>query len=75
MPKGIISQTQEAKKHAHKFDATIGIAKEKGKPMYLNSIYELFNHLTPEQIFPYASPYGDKREWSFKAAQPPYVKS
>ena len=58
MPKGIISQTQEAKKHAHKFDATIGIAKEKGKPMYLNSIYELFNHLTPEQIFPYASPYG-----------------
>ena len=58
MPKGIISQTQEAKKHAHKFDATIGIAKEKGKPMYLNSIYKLFNHLTPEQIFPYASPYG-----------------
>jgi aspartate/methionine/tyrosine aminotransferase len=58
MPKGIISQSQEAKKHANKYDATIGIAKEHGKPMYLNSIYKLFNQLTPEQIFPYASPYG-----------------
>jgi aspartate/methionine/tyrosine aminotransferase len=58
MPKGIISQSQEAKKQAHKFNATIGIAKEKGHPMYLKSIFKLFNHLTPEQIFPYAPPYG-----------------
>lgn len=58
MPKGIISQTQEAKKHAKKYDATIGIAKEHGQPMYLESINKYFNDLEPKEIFPYASPFG-----------------
>ncbi|MCK4798645.1 MAG: aminotransferase class I/II-fold pyridoxal phosphate-dependent enzyme [Spirochaetes bacterium] len=58
MPKGIISQSQEAKKHAFKYNATIGIAKENGQPMYLPSLYKFFNNLTTSQIFPYASPYG-----------------
>jgi len=58
MPKGIISQSAEAKSKASKYNATIGIAKEHGEPMYLKSLYSFFNNLTPEQIFPYASPYG-----------------
>lgn len=56
--KGIISQTSEAARLAKKYNATIGIAKEKGEPMYLNSLKKFFNNLTPSQIFPYASPYG-----------------
>ncbi len=58
MPKGIIVQSQEAKKNAFKYDATIGIAKEKGEPMYLASLKSYFNNLSPSQIFPYASPHG-----------------
>ncbi len=58
MPKGIISQSAEAKEHAHKYDATIGIAKEHGEPMYLDSLMKFFNNLNPKEIFPYASPFG-----------------
>ena len=56
--KGIISQSSEAAKLAKKYNATIGIAKEKGEPMYLNALIKFFNNLSPSQIFPYASPYG-----------------
>lgn len=58
MPKGIISQSAEAKLHAYECNATIGIAKEDGGPMYLPSIKKFFNNLTPSEIFPYATPYG-----------------
>lgn len=58
MPRGIISQSGEAKKLAKKYNATIGIAKEHGEPMYLKSLYNFFNNLSPSQVFPYASPYG-----------------
>ncbi len=58
MPMGIIIQSQEAKKLATKYNATIGEAKENGKPMYLKSIFKFFNQLTPDQIFPYAPPAG-----------------
>ncbi len=58
MPKGIISQSTEAKLHAYECNATIGIAKENGGPMYLPSIKKFFNNLTPSEIFPYATPYG-----------------
>ena len=58
MPKGIISQSAEAKLHAYESDATIGIAKEDGGPMYLPSINKFFNGLTPSEIFPYATPFG-----------------
>ena len=37
-PKGIISQTAEAKQKASRFNATIGIATEDGGPMALPSI-------------------------------------
>ena len=34
-PKGILAQSAEAKDKAKRYDATIGIAREKGKPMFL----------------------------------------
>ena len=37
-PKGIITQTAEAKQKAHRFNATIGIATEDGGPMILPPI-------------------------------------
>jgi aspartate/methionine/tyrosine aminotransferase len=58
MPKSIISQSAEAKLHAYECNATIGIAKEDGGPMYLSAIKKFFNHLTPSEIFPYATPFG-----------------
>jgi aspartate/methionine/tyrosine aminotransferase len=58
MPKGIISQSAEAKLHAYECNATIGIAKEDGGPMYLSAIRKFFNNLSPDEIFPYATPYG-----------------
>jgi aspartate/methionine/tyrosine aminotransferase len=58
MPKGIITQSAEAKSQAYECNATIGIATEKGNPMYLPSIQKFFNGLTPSEIYPYATPYG-----------------
>lgn len=58
MPKGIISQSAEAKLHAYECNATIGIAKENGEPMYLSAVNKFFNYLTPSEIFPYATPFG-----------------
>ena len=37
-PKGILTQTGEARQKAKRFNATIGIAKEKGEPMFLPAV-------------------------------------
>ena len=58
MPKGIISQGAEAKAKAHKYNATIGIAKEGQGPMFLESARKYFNCLEPSQLFEYAPPTG-----------------
>ena len=58
MPKGIIVQSNEAKEHANKFNATIGIATEKNEPMHFTSIMKYFNYLNPDEIFNYAPPAG-----------------
>ena len=52
-PKGIISQSAEAKARAHRFNATIGIATEKRVPMHLPSVGKRFP-LEPGEIYPYA---------------------
>ncbi len=57
-PKGILSQSAEAKVKAHKFNATIGIATENDKPMYLPCLQKHFPNFDPSQIFPYAPPAG-----------------
>lgn len=54
MPKGILSQSAEAKVKAKKFNATIGISTDHGKPMYLNSMFEKFNGIEPSNLFTYA---------------------
>ncbi len=58
MPRGILSQTAEAKFKKVKHNATIGIATENGKPMYLECVYRHFNDLTISEVFPYAPSTG-----------------
>ncbi|MFA6507904.1 MAG: aminotransferase class I/II-fold pyridoxal phosphate-dependent enzyme [Treponemataceae bacterium] len=57
-PKGIIAQSAEAKKLAHRIDATIGIATEKGEPLYLKAIRDALGGLAPKEAFPYAPTAG-----------------
>lgn len=57
-PKGILTQSAEAKEKAHKFNATIGIATENGGPMYLPCIHEKLSAFDPKDIYPYAPPAG-----------------
>jgi aspartate/methionine/tyrosine aminotransferase len=57
-PKGILSQSAEAKERAHRFNATIGIATEGGRPMYLESIQSHLSGIEPKDAYPYAPPAG-----------------
>lgn len=57
-PKGILAQSAEAKDKAKRYDATIGIAREKGKTMFLPSVMEYFNELTPAETLTYAPATG-----------------
>ena len=57
-PKGILSQTAEAKEKAHRFNATIGIATEGDGPMYLPSMHRELGTLDPAEVYPYAPPAG-----------------
>jgi aspartate/methionine/tyrosine aminotransferase len=68
-PKGILSQSAEAKQKAKKFNATIGIATEKGGPMYLPSMQAHLRDVAPGDAYNYAPPAGrpDLRErWKEK---------
>jgi aspartate/methionine/tyrosine aminotransferase len=53
-PKGILSQSAEAKEKAHRFNATIGIATEDGGPMYLESVQRHLTDIDPKDVYPYA---------------------
>ena len=57
-PKGILAQSAEAKEKAKRYDATIGIARENGKPMFLPSVMQYFNDLTPAEALTYAPATG-----------------
>ena len=57
-PKGILTQSAEAKEKAHKFNATIGIATENGGPMFLQCIQDKLSAFDPKDIYPYAPPAG-----------------
>lgn len=57
-PKGIITQTAEAKQKAHRFNATIGIATEDGGPMILPSIERQLGDVSPADAVTYAPPAG-----------------
>lgn len=57
-PKGILTQSAEAKEKAHKFNATIGMAREKGETMYLPAIMEQIGKISPDESLTYAPSYG-----------------
>ncbi len=57
-PKGILTQSAEAKEKATKYNATIGIATENGGPMYLQCVQDKLSEFDPKDIFPYAPPAG-----------------
>ncbi|APG26759.1 hypothetical protein A7E78_02125 [Syntrophotalea acetylenivorans] len=57
-PKGILSQSAEAKAKANRFNATIGIATENGAPMHLDCMHEKLKAYDPADIYPYAPPAG-----------------
>ena len=63
-PKGIPAQSAEASAKAKRHDATIGIVRENGKPMFLPSIMKYFNDLTPGETLTYAPcrPSGPAKE-------------
>ncbi len=59
-PKGIISQSAEAKQKATRYNATIGIATEKNDALYIPSVYSGFGDtLSVNEIFPYAPTAGE----------------
>jgi len=57
-PKGILTQSAEAKEKAFKYNATIGMAMEQGGLMYLPSVMELLPNFKPEEALAYAPSYG-----------------
>jgi aspartate/methionine/tyrosine aminotransferase len=57
-PKGILTQSAEAKEKAHRFNATIGIATEGSGPMYLQCIQDKLSGFDPKDIYTYAPPAG-----------------
>lgn len=65
-PKGILTQTAEAKEKANRHDATIGIAKEGSEAMYLECFMQSIKNLGVDDIFPYAPTTGKselRRAW------------
>ncbi len=57
-PKGILSQSAEAKQKADKINATIGIAKEKNSVLSLSSITQYIQNIEPDNYLPYAPSFG-----------------
>jgi aspartate/methionine/tyrosine aminotransferase len=57
-PKGILTQTAEANQKAHRFNATIGEAREAKKSMGLDAILCHFSDLTADAVLPYAPSAG-----------------
>jgi aspartate/methionine/tyrosine aminotransferase len=57
-PKGILTQTAEAKQKATRYDATIGEARESRHAMGLSAITRHFPELSPDRVLPYAPSSG-----------------
>jgi len=68
-PKGILTQSAEAKQKATKYNATIGIATEGDGPMYLPLIQDTLSSYNPEDIYTYAPTQGKpelRKAWKEK---------
>jgi aspartate/methionine/tyrosine aminotransferase len=57
-PKGILSQSAEAKVKANKINATIGIAKEGSSVLSLSSVTRFIPGISPDEYLPYAPSFG-----------------
>jgi aspartate/methionine/tyrosine aminotransferase len=57
-PKGILTQSAEAKEKAHKYNATIGMAMEKGRTMHLPSVMAMIDGLRAREALTYAPSFG-----------------
>ncbi len=57
-PKGILSQSAEAREKAHKINATIGIAKEGDSVLSLSSVTQYIKGIGPDDYLPYAPSFG-----------------
>ncbi|MBW1720878.1 MAG: aminotransferase class I/II-fold pyridoxal phosphate-dependent enzyme [Deltaproteobacteria bacterium] len=57
-PKGILTQSAEAKEKGYRFNATIGMATEKGDIMHLPSVMSMIRGLTPRESLSYAPSFG-----------------
>lgn len=60
-PKGILTQTAEAREKAHRYDATIGIARAGGQAMNLPVIMDHLKGLSPDQVLDYAPSTGNAK--------------
>lgn len=57
-PKGILSQSAEAREKAHKLNATIGIAKENNQTMVMPSVTASIRDIRPSESLTYAPSFG-----------------
>lgn len=57
-PKGILSQSAEAKEKAHRINATIGIAKASGHTMCFDSVMNYLHGIRASQSLTYAPSFG-----------------
>ncbi len=57
-PRGILSQSAEAKEKAHLINATIGIAKQDGHTMHFASVMDRIPALRPGKALTYAPSFG-----------------
>ncbi|MCP4749010.1 MAG: aminotransferase class I/II-fold pyridoxal phosphate-dependent enzyme [Desulfobacteraceae bacterium] len=57
-PKGILSQSAEAKQMAHKINATIGIAKENNHTMCFDSVMSAISGVKASEALTYAPSFG-----------------
>jgi aspartate/methionine/tyrosine aminotransferase len=65
-PRGILTQTAEAREKAYKHDATIGIARSGGEAMHLEAVTRLLKGISPDQALDYAPSTGNpglRRAW------------
>lgn len=65
-PRGILTQTAEAREKAYRYDATIGIARSGGEAMHLDSVTGQTKGLSPDQAIDYAPSTGNpglRRAW------------
>ena len=65
-PKGILSQSAEAKQKAHHINATIGIAKESGGIMCFDTVMSSIGHIPAAESLTYAPSFGIpelRRQW------------